>query len=260
MLRLLSIASLFLSASTAAVAAPSSESVLLLDQGNFVRLSGEVSEKNSSEFISDILLKQGEKSITIYIDSPGGSVFAGARIVQTVRDMKRARPSLKIRCFANMAASMAFVVLQAVCDERLVGEISTLMQHQSTFGVSGRDGEVQSRIGMISSFTAWMDSIQAERLGITIPELRSRTRDEWWLVGAQAVRAKAADRLASVLCTPALVKSTHVETFQNIFVRAKLTWSDCPLIDYPLGIEMENSAALPLLRKYLEERKLRAPK
>ena len=253
MLRLLSIASLFLSASSVAVAAPAD--AVILDKGNFVRLSGEVSDKTASEFISGIFLKQSEKSLTVYIDSEGGSVLAGARIVQSVRDLKKTRPALKVRCYSSFAASMAFVILQTICDERFIGEVSTLMQHQATFGVSGRDGEVQSRLGMISSFVVWMDSLQAVRLGLSIRELRDLTRDEWWLVGEQAIKAKAADRILPILCTPALVKSTHEESFQNMFVKAKLTWSDCPLIQYPLKIEAENKAFLPLILQHLEARR-----
>jgi len=258
MLRLLSIASLFLSASSAALAAP--QSAVILDTDNFVRLSGEISDKAAGQFISDILLKQHEKSLTIYIDSGGGSVLAGARIVQTVRDLKKTRPALKVRCYSSLAASMAFVILQTVCDDRVVGEVSTLMQHQATFGVEGRDGEVQSRLGMISSFVQWMDSLQASRLGLSVRELRDLSRDEWWLVGEQAVKAKAADRVSPILCTPDLVKGTHEESFQNMFVRAKLTWSDCPLIQYPLKIEADNKAYIPLIQKHLEERKLQMPK
>jgi hypothetical protein len=154
---------------------------------------------------------------------------------------------------------MAFVILQTICDDRLVGEVSTLMQHQTTFGVSGRDGEVQARVGMVSTINLWMDALQAARLGISIPVLRDRVRDEWWLIGEQAIKAKAADSVAAVLCTPALTKSTHEESFQNMFIKAKLTWSDCPLIEYPVKIDVENKASLPLILRHLEERKLRRP-
>ena len=211
MLRLLSIASLFLSASSAALAAP--QSAVILDKGNFIKLTGDVSEKTTNEFISNVLLKQNDKTLTVYIASGGGSVLDGARLVQTVRDLKKVKPAMRVRCYASYAASMAFVILQTICDERLVGEISTLMQHQTTFGVSGRDGEVQARVGMVSTVNQWMDALQAARLGISIPVLRDRVRDEWWLIGEQAVKAKAADGLAAALCTPALVKSTHEEYF-----------------------------------------------
>jgi len=258
MLRSFAIASLFLSASSAALAAP--QSAVILDKGNFIKLTGEISEKTTNEFISNILLKQNDKVLTIYIASGGGSVLDGARLVQTVRDLKKVKPAMHIRCYAAYAASMAFVILQAICDERLVGEVSTLMQHQATFGVSGRDGEVQARVGMITSITQWMDALQAKRLGITVRELRERSRDEWWLVGEQSVKANAADGSAAVLCTPALTKSTHEESFQNMFVKAKLTWSDCPLIEYPVKIDVENKAVIPLILKHLEERKPHGPK
>lgn len=257
MLRSFAIASLFLSASSAALAAP--QSAVILDKGNFIKLTGEVSEKTTSEFISGVLLKQNEKSLTVYIASGGGSVLDGARIVQTVRDLKKVKPSLRVRCYASYAASMAFVILQTICDERLIGEVSTLMQHQTTFGVSGRDGEVQARVGMVSTVNLWMDALQAARLGISIPALRERVRDEWWLIGEQSIKARAADSIAAILCTPALTKSTHEESFQNMFVKAKLTWSDCPLIEYPVKIGVENKAALPLILKHLEERKPRKP-
>jgi len=256
MLKSILSAMLFIS-SSAAVAAPSTAVVLAKD--NFVKLTGVVNDESSSKFVNDLLLQQGKREITVYIDSQGGSVIAGAQIVQTVRNLKASNSKLRIRCYAANAASMAFVILQSICDQRLIGEVSALMQHQATFGVSGRTGEVAARVALITSYLNWMDAIQAVRLGISIRELRARTVDEWWMLGDEAVKSKAADKIVPILCTPALVKSTHVETFQNLFFKAEITWSDCPLVSSPLEVKMDNPLNIPLVLKDLEARQRPMP-
>ena len=256
MLKYLLSAMLFVSTSAAAVAAPTA---VVLSKDNFVKLVGPVTDDSSSKFINDLLLQQGKREITVYIDSPGGSVIAGAQIVQTVRNLKASNSNLRIRCYAANAASMAFVVLQSICDQRLIGEVSALMQHQATFQVGGRTGEVTARVALITSYINWMDAIQAVRLGITIKELRARTVDEWWMLGDEAIKSKAADKIVPILCTPALVKSTHVETFQNLFFKAEITWSDCPLVNSPLEVKMDNPLNIPLVLRDLEARQRRLP-
>lgn len=257
MLKSILSAMLFISSSAVAVAAPST--AVVLGKGNFVKLVGPVTDESSSKFINDLLLQQGKREITVYIDSPGGSVIAGANVVQTVRNLKATNPKLRVRCYAANAASMAFVILQSVCDQRLIGEVSSLMQHQATFQVSGRTGEVAARVALVTSYINLFDSIQAVRLGISIRELRTRTVDEWWMLGDEAIKAKAADAIVPVLCTPALVKSTHVETFQNLFFKAEITWSDCPLVSSPLDVKMENPLDIPLVLQSLEARKHQLP-
>lgn len=228
---------------------------VILDKDNFVKLTGPIDDESAGKFIREILLQQHKPFITVYIDSQGGSVIAGAQVVQTVRNLKALKPKLHIRCYANMAASMAFVILQSICDERLVGEVSALMQHQATFTVGGRAGEVAARVALITSYLNWMDAIQSVRLNITIKELRARTVDEWWTMGSDAIRANTADRVTPILCTSALTKSTHEEVFQNIFVRATLTWSDCPLVSSPLSVQTERSEDIPLILQMLEDRR-----
>ena len=249
MLKFIISAMLFISSAASAV------SPVVLSKDNFVKLTGPVTDDSSSKFISDLLLQQGKRAITVYIDSPGGSVIAGAQIVQTVRNLKASNSKLRIRCYAANAASMAFVVLQSICDQRFVGEVSALMQHQATFSVGGRTGEVTARVSLITSYLNWMDAIQAVRLGISIRELRARTVDEWWMLGNEAIKSKAADAIVPILCTPALVKSTHVETLQNLFFKAEITWSDCPLVSSPLEVKMENPLDIPLVLQNLEARK-----
>lgn len=222
----------------APVYAKETERTITLDKGNHLALVGEINEKSSSEFIYK-LLTLNKDNVLVYVSSPGGSVVSGMKIIQVAKDLKAKNSNLKITCHVDFAASMAFAITQTICDERLIGDSSTLMQHQATFGVQGREGEVSSRISMILSILEVMDKMQAKRLNTSVSEFRKKSRDEWWLIGQNAIDNKAADEIVPIVCTKELTLDTKKQQINLFGLTAELTWSQCPLVTYPLKISIE---------------------
>jgi len=248
MKKVISLFSTFISLAFPLVSSASSpQEVLVLDKDNHILLNGEINSKMSSEFISQ-MLKTKSDNLVVYINSPGGSVISGMKIVQTAKDIKANNSNLKITCYVDFAASMAFVITQTICDERIVGETSVLMQHQATFGVQGRTGEIAARTGMVLSILDVMDSAQAKRLKITKDELRKKSKDEWWLVGKNAVKNNAAD------CTAELVDLIKKETLIILGAKIELSWSSCPLVEYPVKIEVNRKDISPEEKTKIENK------
>lgn len=210
---------------------------IVLKPNNFILLEGVIDEESSSDFITKVLTSSNDE-ILIYINSPGGSVSSGMKMIQVIKDLKKINKNLKVTCYVDFAASMAFALTQAACDQRLLGQTSILMQHQATFGVQGRSGEVASRLEMINSILSVMNKAEAKRLKISEEKLSRLTRDEWWLVGDNAVSNNAADSLTSVTCSKQLVLATRSRVINVFGFKVNLTFSACPLVEYPLKIDI----------------------
>jgi len=238
------LSSIISTACFAASPAPSSPSKLItLASDNHVALADEVSSKSVSAFLKTFLSLDSDRRI-VYISSPGGSVVEGMRLIQVVRDEKAANKNLRVICYVDEAASMAFAIIQAVCDERHGSSTSALMQHQAAFGVQGSDNQVYSRLKMIASILRVLDNIQAKRIGITVEELRKRSADEWWTVGQEAVDANVLDRVTPAVCTKELLNEKREEKFAGFFGSGTAIFSKCPLISGPVEIVMDGKQQL----------------
>jgi ATP-dependent Clp protease protease subunit len=193
--------------------------VVELGQENFVRLVGEIEDNSASRFIQELYTVSAKNlNVTVYIDSPGGDVLAGMRIIDAVQGLRAVRPGLRLQCYAQTAASMAFIFLQTSCDRRVVSAFSVLMSHQASLGARGKAGEVESRLDLVRQVLELLDIRVAARLGMSVAAYRQTIVNDWWLVGKNALEAKAADRLGSVACTPELVAA-----------------SKCPLVYVPVA-------------------------
>ena len=183
--------------------------VVELGQENFVRLVGEIEDNSASRFIQELYTVSAKNlNVTVYIDSPGGDVLAGMRIIDAVQGLRAVRPGLRLQCYAQTAASMAFIFLQTSCDRRVVSAFSVLMSHQASLGARGKAGEVESRLDLVRQVLELLDIRVAARLGMSVAAYRQTIVNDWWLVGKNALEAKAADTLGSVACTAELVKSS----------------------------------------------------
>jgi ATP-dependent Clp protease protease subunit len=219
------------------VSAKAEHSGIVLKPNNFILLDGVIDEQSSSEFIAKVLTSNSNQ-IVIYINSPGGSVTSGMKMIQAVKDLKKINKNVRTTCYVDFAASMAFALTQTICDERLLGQASVLMQHQATFGVQGRTGEVVSRLEMINAILSTMNKAEAKRLKISEEKLNKLTKDEWWLVGDDAISNNAADSLVPVTCSKELVEANRNKVISVFGFKVQLTFSACPLIEYPSKIEI----------------------
>lgn len=226
---------------------------VVLSGKNLVVIKGEIDDESVAVAASQ-LLESDSKEVTIYISSPGGSIVAGNSLISIMKGSGK-----KTRCIASEAVSMAFVIFQA-CDERLVLENSIVMQHEASYGLKGQAPNNRSMLNFIESMLKSMDKAQADRIGLSYAEFKSRTRNDWWLFGEAAVDENVADSLVSVTCSPELSKKHTKQTLRALFISAEVEWSGCPLVDGPLKVDVktftpfggksESEALDELLSKY----------
>ena len=124
------------------------------------------------------------KDIQIYINSPGGSVYAGLGIYDT---MQYIRPDVATIC-TGMAASMGAVLLCAgTKGKRTALKHSRVMIHQPLGGAGGKASDVQITINEIRKLKKELYDILSEHSGQTYEKIEQDSDRDFWMKAQEAV-------------------------------------------------------------------------
>jgi len=193
-----------------------------LNSQNVLLLRGEITEKLATQFVYELNQKPNKQGIYVFLDTNGGSVDAGNKIVGEIQ-------KYGLDCIAHKAISMGFVILQS-CRNRYITPLGTLMQHQISYGVSDEKAKVESYVEFIKQIGDYLNGMQADKIGISHDEMRKRTYNDWWLFGKNAVQANCVDEIVSVKCSSKLTNQTYsVENGSFDYI-----YSKCPLVTGPV--------------------------
>lgn len=135
-----------------------------------------------------------DKDISLYIDSPGGDVYAGLGILDTMNFIK---PDVSTIC-VGMAASMGAVLLAAgTKGKRLALPNSMVMIHQPSSGVQGQQTDIQ----IIADETKWIrqriNELLSDYTGQPIEKINVDTERDNYLRAQEACDYGLVDRVIS---------------------------------------------------------------
>ena len=162
-------------------------------------LTGEITSELADAIIAQILHLDAEapgEEITLYIDSPGGSVTAGLAIYDVMQAV-----SSKIRTVCiGTAASMA-AVLFAAGDRREILMHGEVMIHDPLVsgGISGSALAVQDKSDRLMAKRKVLCGILAQHAGKTIKQIYKVTAKDSWYGAEEAVAFGLADEVISKL-------------------------------------------------------------
>ena len=197
---------------------------VILTPNNHVSIKGRIDDYKASRFISKIN-KLNTTNIYVYIDSPGGDVDSGQKIIQYINFKKDTNKT--IMCIAWEAHSMAFNILQA-CTYRYVLQDSKMMQHQMSLkNVAGNIENINSYMQITNKIYDKLILDASKRIGLSVEAYKIKIMNDWYLYGSEIVENNVADAMiSSVGCSKKLTDSDSLTTIvDNI-----LTISDCPII------------------------------
>lgn len=161
-------------------------------------LHGEINSTNANVIVAQLLYlsaKDSESPITMYIDSPGGSVAAGLSIVDTMNYIK---PSVFTIC-TGFAASMAAVIFS--CGERgsrLILPHAQVLIHQpliSGSGLTGQCSDIQIHAEQIIKTRETLEEILSEVVGKSKEEIHSACERDNYFTAEEAVEFGLCDRI-----------------------------------------------------------------
>ena len=135
-----------------------------------------------------------EKDISLYIDSPGGDVYAGLGILDTMNFIK---PDVSAIC-VGMAASMAAVLLAAGAKgKRLALPNSMVLIHQPSSGVQGQQTDIQ----IVADETKWirqhLNELLSEYTGQPLEKVNVDTERDNYIRAQEAADYGLVDRVIS---------------------------------------------------------------
>lgn len=145
-----------------------------------VFLSDEVNDVTASLVVAQLLYLEAqdpEKDISLYINSPGGSITAGMAIYDTMNFIKCDVSTICI----GMAASMgAFLLAAGAKGKRFALPNSEVMIHQPLGGAQGQASDIKIQAEHILKIRKKLNAILAEKTGKSIKEIeRDTDRDNW---------------------------------------------------------------------------------
>jgi ATP-dependent protease ClpP protease subunit len=208
---------------------------ITLTPDNTVVLRGEVTNQSVAA-ITKSLFSAKSDHVYLFIDSPGGSIFAGLRLINALSVSPK-----HITCIANTAISMAFAIFQT-CNERLIVDKALLMQHVAAYSLEGQEPNNYSFSQFLHRMMIDLDSKQAKRLGMTTQAFREKTRDDWWMWGNEALTNKAADRMVQIECSKEMFTQFDIQTLQVMFFSIDLKFYKCPMIATPIEEKVPENA------------------
>ena len=149
-------------------------------------LTSEVNDQTASLVVAQLLFLESEdpdKDISLYINSPGGSVSAGMSIFDTMRFI---RPKVNTICL-GMAASMgAFLLAAGEKGKRYALPHSRIMIHQPLGGAQGQASDIAIHAEQILRIKKKLNEILAKNTGKPLEVLEADTDRDHFLTAEEA--------------------------------------------------------------------------
>lgn len=150
-------------------------------------IGSEITDDLANLVVAQLLFLQSEdagKDVSIYINSPGGSVTAGLAIYDTMQFLK---PDVVTYCIGQ-AASMAAVLLAAGAKgKRHALPGARIMIHQPWGGAQGTASDINIQAQEILRLKAYLNEILATHSGKPLKDIARDTDRDFFLSAAEAV-------------------------------------------------------------------------
>ena len=158
-------------------------------------LGSAIDDNVANSIVSQLLFlaaEDPEKDISLYINSPGGSITAGMAIYDTMQFIK---PKVSTICI-GMAASMgAFLLAAGEKGKRFALPNSEVMIHQPLGGAQGQATEIEIAAKRILFLREKLNSILAERTGQPLEVLHRDTDRDNFMTAERALEYGLIDKV-----------------------------------------------------------------
>ncbi|KGX92901.1 ATP-dependent Clp protease proteolytic subunit [Pontibacillus halophilus JSM 076056 = DSM 19796] len=151
-----------------------------------IMLGSAIDDNVANSIVAQLLFLQAEdpdKDISLYINSPGGSITAGMAIYDTMQFIK---PNVSTIC-TGMAASMgAFLLAAGAPGKRYALPNSEVMIHQPLGGTQGQASDIEIHAKRIIQMREKLNQILAERTGQPIETIQRDTDRDNFMTANEA--------------------------------------------------------------------------
>jgi ATP-dependent Clp protease protease subunit len=158
-------------------------------------LVGPVNDMTANLVVAQLLFLEAEnpdKDISLYINSPGGSVTAGMSIYDTMQFIK---PDVSTLCIGQAASMGAFLLAAGAKDKRFSLPNSRVMIHQPSGGFQGQSTDIEIHAKEILYLRGKLNEILAHHTGRTADEIDRDTERDNFMSAQQSVTYGLIDKV-----------------------------------------------------------------
>ena len=165
-------------------------------------LVGPVNDQTANIVVAQLLFLESEnpdKDISLYINSPGGSVSAGLSIFDTMQFIK---PDVSTLCMGIAASMGSFLLMAGAKGKRMSLPNSRVMIHQPSGGASGQATDIEIHAREILKTREQLNKIYADRTGQSIEKIRSDMERDMFMDPTEAKAYGLIDQVLEHRATP----------------------------------------------------------
>jgi ATP-dependent Clp protease protease subunit len=166
-------------------------------QERIVVLGSEVNDDIANRITAQLLLlaaEDGEKDITLYINSPGGSVTAGMAIYDT---MQLIEPDVATVAMGLAASMGQFLLSSGHPGKRSALPHARVMMHQPSAGVGGTASDIAIQAQVYNKWKQEMAKLISEQTGQTVEKVTEDSDRDRWFTAQEALEYGFVDRVVA---------------------------------------------------------------
>jgi ATP-dependent Clp protease, protease subunit len=160
-----------------------------------VFLGGQVEEETANLIVAQLVHLESDdpdKDIHLYINSPGGSIYAGLAIYDAMQFIK---PDVQTICY-GIAMSMGSLLLAGgAAGKRMALPNSRVLIHQPSGGYQGQSSDVEIHAREILELRAGVDQIYARHTGQSVERVHTDMERDRYFTGEEALAYGLIDRV-----------------------------------------------------------------
>jgi ATP-dependent Clp protease protease subunit len=160
-----------------------------------VFLDGEINDLTADLVVAQLLFLEGEdpeKDISLYINSPGGSVTAGFAIYDTIQYIKC---GIQTICLGQAASMAALILTSGTKGKRFALPSSRILIHQPWGGVQGQAKDIGIQAREIVRLKKMTIEYFAQHTGQSIDQIAQDIERDFYMSAADAVHYGIADNI-----------------------------------------------------------------
>ena len=157
---------------------------LLKDRIIFI--DGEIHDMSADLIVAQILFldsQNSDKDISLYINSPGGSVTAGLAIYDTIQSIKCDTQTI---CLGQAASMAAILLASGTPGKRFALPSSRVMIHQPWGGVQGQASDIEITAREIKKIKDELYTIISNHSGVPFEKVERDSDRDYWMIASEA--------------------------------------------------------------------------
>lgn len=160
-------------------------------------LGSSIDDTVANLIVAQLLFLESEdanKEIKLYINSPGGSVYSGLAVIDTMNLIKPQVSTIVVGAAASMAAIIAS---QGEKGKRFALPNAKIMMHQPSSGYEGTQADIEISAREVLKVRQHIDEMLAKATGHPVAKIHEDTDRDYWLTAPEAAKYKLIDRVIS---------------------------------------------------------------